>query len=155
MPKFEHLGSKFSKTNVRLEISIFEIEYIQNFVKIRKLILLGAKYQKLGIWAQHIWKQLSDLKSAPSKSRFPQFWNFGSLWVVLGLSAIFFGSLQVVSGCFSSFRLVLGCLGSFCVLVSTLFWCDENQVSSIFCPCFLSLSCRIRYDLRHGNNYLP
>ena len=54
MPKFEHLGSKFSKTNVRLEISIFEIEYIQNFVKIRKLILLGAKYQKLGIWAQHI-----------------------------------------------------------------------------------------------------
>ena len=38
MPKFGDLGSKFSKANVRFEISPFEIGYMRNFVKIRKLI---------------------------------------------------------------------------------------------------------------------
>ena len=67
MPKFGHLSSKFWKTNVRFEISTFEIGYQRNFVKIKNLILFGPKYPDLGIWAQNFGKQMSDLKSALSK----------------------------------------------------------------------------------------
>ena len=35
MPKIEYLSSTFSKTNVRFEISTFEIGYMRNFVKIK------------------------------------------------------------------------------------------------------------------------
>ena len=48
MPKFGDLGSKCSKTSVKFEISTFEIGYIQNFVKIRELILFGPKIPKFG-----------------------------------------------------------------------------------------------------------
>ena len=65
MPKFGHLGLKFWKTNVRFEISTFEIWYKGNFVKIRKLIPFGPKYPN--VWAQNFGKQMSDLRSAPSK----------------------------------------------------------------------------------------
>ena len=51
MPKFENFGSKFSKANVRFEISTFEIGDMPNLVKIRKLILFGPKCQNLSIWA--------------------------------------------------------------------------------------------------------
>ena len=67
MPKIGHLGQKFWKTNVIFKIIIFEIGYRRNFVKIRKLILLGPKYPKLGIWAQNFGRQISDLKSASSE----------------------------------------------------------------------------------------
>ena len=40
---FGDFSWKFSKMNDRFEISTFEIEYLQNFVIIRKLILFGAK----------------------------------------------------------------------------------------------------------------
>ena len=43
MPKIGHLGSKFWKTNVRFEISTFEIRCKGNFVKIRKLIFFDPK----------------------------------------------------------------------------------------------------------------
>ena len=43
MSKFTDLGSKFSKTNVRLEISTFDIEYMQNFINIRMLIQFGLE----------------------------------------------------------------------------------------------------------------
>ena len=67
MPNFGDFTSKCSKTNVRFEISTFEIEYIQNLVKIGKLLLFGPKGLSLGIWAQHIGIQMSDLKSTPAK----------------------------------------------------------------------------------------
>ena len=67
MPKFGGFSSKFSKSNVRFEISIFEIGYVQNLVKIRKLILFVPKCPSLGVWAQNFGKRMSDLKSAPSK----------------------------------------------------------------------------------------
>ena len=67
MLKFGDLSSKFSKTNVRFEISTFEIEYRQNFVKIRKLILFDLKCPYLVIWTQDSRKPMSDLKSAHSK----------------------------------------------------------------------------------------
>ena len=35
MPKIEYLSSAFSKTNLRFEISTFEIGYMRNFVKIK------------------------------------------------------------------------------------------------------------------------
>ena len=50
------------KVNVRFEISTFEIGYMRNFVKIRKLIPFGPKCPKLGIYAQNFGKQMSDLK---------------------------------------------------------------------------------------------
>ena len=60
-------GLKFLKINVRFPIITFEIGYMRNFVRIQKLILFGPKCPKLGIWAQNFGKQISDLKSAPSK----------------------------------------------------------------------------------------
>ena len=39
---------------------------MQNFVKIRKLIIFGPKYLSLGIWVQTFRKPMSNLKSAPS-----------------------------------------------------------------------------------------
>ena len=59
--------SKCLKTNVRFEISTFEIGYMRNYVKIRKLIPFGPKVLNLGIWAHNLGKQMSDFKSAPSK----------------------------------------------------------------------------------------
>ena len=56
MPKFGRLGSNFWKTNVRFEISTFEIGYKGNFVKIRKLILFGPKCPNVSIWAQNFGK---------------------------------------------------------------------------------------------------
>ena len=50
---FGDLGSNFSKTNVRFEISTFEIAYKQNFIKIKKVIAFGPKFLNLGIWARN------------------------------------------------------------------------------------------------------
>ena len=57
MPKYEIIYPdqrsyeipKFSNTKVRFEISSSEIEYWQNFVKIKKLILFGTKCPNLGL----------------------------------------------------------------------------------------------------------
>ena len=57
MPKFGDLGSTFSKTNVRFEISILETGYKQNFVKIRKLIPFGSKCPNLGTWTRNLKKE--------------------------------------------------------------------------------------------------
>ena len=51
MLKFWDFSSKFWKTNVRFEISTFEIGCKQNFVKIRKLLRLDPECPYLGIWA--------------------------------------------------------------------------------------------------------
>ena len=51
MPKFGYLGSKFSKTSVRFEISTFEIGYTQNFTMVIELILFGPKFSNFGTWA--------------------------------------------------------------------------------------------------------
>ena len=67
MLKFGDLSSTFLKTNVRFEISTFEIGCMRNFAKIRKLILFGSKCTNLGIWARNFRKPMSGLKSAPSK----------------------------------------------------------------------------------------
>ena len=67
MPRFGDLGSKFSKTSVRFENSTFDKGHRENFVKIKKLTPFDPKCTNLGIWAQKPEKQMSDLKSAPSK----------------------------------------------------------------------------------------
>ena len=64
MPKFRDLDSNFSKASVKFAISTFEIVYMQNFIKIRKLILFKPKCPNLGIWAKNFRKPMSDLKSA-------------------------------------------------------------------------------------------
>ena len=67
MSKFGYLGSTFLKTNVRFEISTFEIVYRQNLVNIKKMVHFDRKCLSLGIWALNFSKPMSDFKSAPSK----------------------------------------------------------------------------------------
>ena len=67
MLKIEHLGSTFLKSNARFEIRTFEVGYKGNFIKIRKFIFFDPKCPNLSIWTQNVGKQMSDLKSAPSK----------------------------------------------------------------------------------------
>ena len=62
MPKFEHLGSKYLKTNFRFEISTFEIVNRQIIVKIRNLILFDRKCPNSGIWAQNFQKTILNFK---------------------------------------------------------------------------------------------
>ena len=57
----------FAKKNVRFEMITLKIGCMPNFVEIRKLIVSGTKCPKVGIWAHNLGKQISDLKSAPSK----------------------------------------------------------------------------------------
>ena len=67
MLKFVNLGSKFSKASVKFKTSTSRIGYLQNFVKIRKLILFGLKCPNFGIWDQNFRKQMTNLKSIHSK----------------------------------------------------------------------------------------
>ena len=67
MPIFGNLYSKSSKVNVKFKISTFEIDYMRNLAKIKKLILFGPECPNLGIWAQNFRKPMSDLKSAHSE----------------------------------------------------------------------------------------
>ena len=57
---FGNLSSKFSKVNVRFEISTFKVVYMRNFIKIEKLILFSSNYPNLGIWLQ-IFKKLCQI----------------------------------------------------------------------------------------------
>ena len=87
MPKFGDLGPKFSKTNVRFEVSTFEIGYMQNFVNIRKLILIDPKYQNLGIWVRSVknksWQKILDLPSLEVFGLFGSICKFfGLFWVI-------------------------------------------------------------------------
>ena len=82
--------SKFSKTNFRFEISIFDIGYMKNIrfiweilekIKIRKLILFGSKYPNLGILLKllegecQIWNQyLQNRAHAEISLRLESFW---------------------------------------------------------------------------------
>ena len=68
-PKGQDLDicGQFCKKNDRFEIITFQIGYMGNFLKIRKLILFDAECLKSGIWAQNFEKKISDLKSAPLK----------------------------------------------------------------------------------------
>ena len=56
---------KFLKTKVKFEISTLEIGYMQNFVKIRKLIC--RKCPNVGLWATNLQKQMTNLISVHSK----------------------------------------------------------------------------------------
>ena len=67
MVKFGDLSSTFLKTNARFETNTFEILCYQNFVKIRKSILLDPKCPYLRIWTQNFQKLMSDMKSAHLK----------------------------------------------------------------------------------------
>ena len=109
MPKFGNLGSKYSKTNDKFEISTYKIGWIQNFIKTRKFILFGPNAQ-IG----HLGSNFEKQKTAEN-SRFPQIWNFGSF-------NSFFGSFWLVLGCSGWFQLILAGFRLFWliwVLVST------------------------------------
>ena len=52
MLKFGDFSLKFLKINIRFKISTFKIEYRQNFVLTRKLILFDRKCPFWEIWAE-------------------------------------------------------------------------------------------------------
>ena len=111
MPKFGHLGSKYLKTNVKFEISSFEIGYLRNFVKIRRSIHVSPKCPNLGILAQNFQKQMANLKSAylkkvHAKFRFKSI-LFGRKSPIVGIWAQNL-KIWVVSDGFGSFWLVPG-----------------------------------------------
>ena len=77
-PNVWNFGSKFSRTNVRFEISTCKIRFRQNFVKrLESWNFFGPKYGHLG--------SKFEKKKLAENSMFPQFGNFGSLWLVLQL----------------------------------------------------------------------
>ena len=45
---------------LKFEISRFKIGYMQNFVKNRKLILFGPKWQKMALCAQNFQRQMTN-----------------------------------------------------------------------------------------------
>ena len=105
MPKSGDLDSTFSKTNVRFEISTFEIVYIRNFVKTLDSYFLA---QNIQIWAfeLEVWKSKANRKLQIS--------SILKFWVISGRSTIFFfGSFCLVLGRIGWFRLVLAGFGSF------------------------------------------
>lgn len=53
MPEYGKSSSRFSKGNIRFEGSTFEIRYVRNFVKTRKVIRFGAKCPYL---SSKVWK---------------------------------------------------------------------------------------------------
>ena len=93
MPKFENLGWKNSKTNVRFEISTFKIRNWQNLINIKKSILFGQKYLHLGIWAENLRNETS---------RKFQIFLILKFWFV----SIIFRIVLARFGCFGSFWLV-------------------------------------------------
>ena len=135
IPKFEDLGSKFSKKTGRYEISTFELGYKQNFVKMRKLILFGPTSPHLGIWARNCRKQIVRFEISTLKiwcrqnfvkirkhtfwPKIPKFWYLGSISEKLKLEensrfpqfwnfGLFLVVLQFLGGRFGWFRLVPG-----------------------------------------------
>ena len=119
MPKSGHLSPKFSKTNVRFEISTFEIGYMQNFVNIRKLILIDPKYPNLGIWAQSVknksWQKILDLPSFEISGLFGSICKFFGLFrLVFGGFGTFLVSFWLVLGPLCSPWVVFACFGLLC-----------------------------------------
>ena len=80
-----------------------------------------AQNTQIWVFGLEVWKT-----KLVQNSRFPQFWNFGSFWVVsqffIYIYIYIFGWFCVVSAGFGSFWLVSACFGSFRVLGSTLLW---------------------------------
>ena len=124
MLKLWDLSSKFAKTNVRFESSTFEIEYMQNFVKIRKLILFGPKYPKntSGI-------QISKTKAGRKFQIFPVL----KCWIVSVCLTIFlvtlagFGSLRLVSARFGSFRVLVSTENFYMDYRLSLLWIEKFE----------------------------
>ena len=82
MPTFGDLGSKFSKTSDRFDITNFEIRYMRNFVKIRKLIRVCPKCP-----------DFPNFEIMGCFGSFPKF--FGLFWLVPVFFALF-GSFWLV-----------------------------------------------------------
>ena len=132
--KFQHLGSKFSKTNVRSKpkINTFVIGYRQNFVKFRKLIHFDPKCQYLEIWARNFKKQC-QIWNGNLRNRVQATWNIEKL-ILLGPKTQIWGfGLEVLkTKAKRKFRifpilkiwLVLGCF--------TIFWGSLWLVSGCF-----------------------
>ena len=157
MPKFEHLGSKYLKTNFRFEISTFEIVNRQIIVKIRNLILFDRKCPNSGIWAQNFQKTILNFKAGLSKQgadkitftdqkvdtslpKNPHLSIWGRIlknksWQKIPDFLNFeIGSFWVISLFFGGFQLVLARFSLFLILVSTLN-VPSTQFSTRHCSC--------------------
>ena len=115
MPKFGHLGSKFSISNGWFKISSLDIGFRQNAVKRKK------RWYFLAQNTQILEFQLAVRKAKASRKF--QISPVLKFWVVLSCFAIFFGCLHwfwIVMTGFTLFWLVSGHSGLFRVLVSTM-----------------------------------
>ena len=97
--------------NIKFEFSNFEIEYMQNSVKTKKLISFGPKCPNLNNCAQNLnnesKQEISDFPKFEIQGRFGLFRNFSGLfWLILSHFR-----------CFDSFWLVLVRFDLFRVLV--------------------------------------
>ena len=81
MLKFGHLDSKFSKINVRFEISTFEIAYRQNFVRRLESWYFLTQNTHISAFGPKIWKMKVSRKFQISPTL--------KFWVVLGRFTIF------------------------------------------------------------------
>ena len=149
MPKFGDLASKFLKTIVRFESNTFEIGYIRNFVRIRKLILSGPKSQNLDIWDWNFWGKNVRFEIRTFQIGYRQnFVNirklipFAAKSSILGIWAqnlkinanrklqispilkfcVAMGRVARFLACISYFWLLSGRFGSFWVIVIKWFW---------------------------------
>ena len=95
MLKLWDLSSKFAETNVRLESSTFEIEYMQNFVKIRIQNTSGIQISKTKAGRKF---QISPILKC---------WVVSVCLTMFLVTLAGFGSLRLVSAHFGSFRVLV------------------------------------------------
>ena len=100
MPKFAHLGSKFSKSNVRFEIRNFEIEHKQNFAKILASWYFFVQNTQIWIFGLEVWETKAGRKFQISPVL--------KIWVVLCRFANFWGSFELVLGRLGWFQAGVG-----------------------------------------------
>ena len=138
------MDSKSWKTNVKFEHSTFEIGYKQNFVKIRKLILLRSKCPKLGICAQNFGEKNARFEISTFEIGyvidFVNFWskrpNFGHLSQKFEKQKLVENYRYLQFQNFGSFRVVsqffLGRFGCFWVVSVSFrsFWLVSGRFGS-------------------------
>ena len=108
MPKFGYVGSKFLKTNVRFEIRIFKIRYIENFIEKLESWYFFDQNTKIWTFVQEVWKAKLSIKFQSSLIL--------KFWVISDHFTVFGGTFWLN---FESFWLALPRFGWFRVLVST------------------------------------
>ena len=142
MPEFRHLGSNFSKNNSKFQIRTFKIGCRQNFIYRLESWYFFAQKLTFG----HLGSNFEQQKLVEN-SRFSQFWNFCSFWVIW----LFFGGVLAGFGSFwlvPDFSKYTKCAVNI-VLNETLFmlgihaWIFHQFILSCERSCFLDITYKV------------